>query len=746
MRYGRMSRWQLFGDSVWGAAAGSYVLLVPMILVIVYLYAAWLSRLNPWFVAIVGVGLGGGLFPGVDIRFILVPVTCIMIAETLRRPGRTRTAPLWTVGLTLLLFVQAILAPETSFLVAPALACVVAADLLHREPDESWWRRLRRTRWCAATGAVTLVIFIGFMAWHGAVGAWMDYYLVNAVSHNAVGAIPPSARPYDYRLWGAATLAALVTGWAAVQRLRARADWRPEDWMALAVAFFVLVYGEKAVGRLDYSHVWQVYGAGLSLTLFWLWHGLGAADRVVASGARAVLSRYSARHARRTTTAWSIRTVSAVLVLAVLWHYAPARSLLTEDVPRALQQTGDVDPRYSAIGYTVPGTVDTAMIDDLDRVLLAYAGADGTVFDMTNSLGYVYYLLGRRPATRFASVSLAVTPYSQQLLIDELRRSRPSVVIFDSTKMGNPGWDWITNNVRHFDVSRYVLDNWVPVLRTHGNLILLRRDLAASGPPVPALIEPPVTTDLWFSPQAPCEWGASLAYLPSIPVGAARELPVTTLGSRRVVSVTGWAADPATGRSATVVGVAGSQVIGTVMAAQARPDVAAAAGTSTDVGFRFTGVADPNAALFFYLLGSDGRAYPLDGSSRGEAPSLELPDGRRVPTTTTTAGHLEADNSVVRLVQRVDVPAGLRLADYGLATVSAGPTGLGNAQLTLTDEIGQAGHDINASSVAWANPDLPMRVGSCLQWRGYDSSRPLYLLQSGGNPVTSITLSDVRTR
>jgi hypothetical protein len=40
--------------------------------------------------------------------------------------------------------------------------------------------------------------------------------------------------------------------------------------------------------------------------------------------------------------------------------------------------------------------------------------------------------------------------------------------------------------------------------------------------------------------------------------------------------------------------------------------------------------------------------------------------------------------------------------------------------------------------------DLPLRVGSCLQWRGYDASKPLYVFQDGGERATTLTLSGVR--
>jgi hypothetical protein len=79
--------------------------------------------------------------------------------------------------------------------------------------------------------------------------------------------------------------------------------------------------------------------------------------------------------------------------------------------------------------------------------------------------------------------------HAQRLLIDELKAARPPVVIYDSSSIGVPAWGEvraITNNVRHYEVSEYVLRGWTPVLRTHGVLVMARNDLVASRP-MPAL-------------------------------------------------------------------------------------------------------------------------------------------------------------------------------------------------------------------------------------------------------------------
>ena len=70
-----------------------------------------------------------------------------------------------------------------------------------------------------------------------------------------------------------------------------------------------------------------------------------------------------------------------------------------------------------------------------------------------------------------------------------------------------PIWDGITSDVRHYEVSEYVLRGWTPVLRTHGILVMARNDLAATKP-LPALTTPPQTSGFYFS-GPPCDWGAT---------------------------------------------------------------------------------------------------------------------------------------------------------------------------------------------------------------------------------------------
>jgi hypothetical protein len=700
----------IFEDSIWGVLAGHTVILCPLLLVSTYLFAVWVSRRNPWFLALflLGViGLGTGVllewqrFMGLHVpglllqweqrmsnpsswiapaeRFVAWPVTLIVLGETLRRRSVG-----WAVGLTLLLFVGEILVPETLFVAAPALACVVAAELVHRRPGQSLWTSLRLTRWCVGTGLAATAVWAAFLAAFGLLRGFIDYYLVMGSGHNLEGAwpLPPPAQLqfgfYDCMLLVLDIGCVLLTVWMVAIKVARRADWEARDWVAVTAAGFMALYGEKALGALGTTHLWQVFVAGLPLVLLWSWRLLDGVGRLLAAWWRG----WGARPVR------SARLVYAVLVPVIaLGVFAGSLGR----VDGQYQLAGVTESSVARVGYAVPGAIDAGLLRDLDTAIRAYAGADGPVFDMTNSLGWLYFLLNRVPSNRFIHV-----------------------------------------------VSEYVLHGWTPVLRTHGVLVMARNDLVASRP-MPALSTPPQTTDLYFSGPT-CRWGTTPNYLPVPDSSRATSLPVRP-GTRTIVHYNGWAVDPATNLPASTVLIAdGDRVVGTVTPTIARPDVAKQLHQPTSVsgfGFNYSAILDaapvhPAA----YSVGADGLAHPLRGLPAGSVAALRMPDGSQVRVAPTTGGFVKFHTNVAR-VGEIRLPSGINLRDYDLATLSS-TGGLGGAYVALTD---QGYHEISASWLDQAGSSLTLRVGSCPQWYGYDPSKPLYVVQGGGPPVTSVILS-----
>jgi hypothetical protein len=731
----------IFGDSVWGVFAVHTVILVPLFWVSTYLFAVWVSRRNPWFLALTFVWAANFVRPLTESerftgpcwellwseRFIGLPVALIVLGETLRRRSVA-----WAVALTLLLFVEEILVPETIFVAGPALACVVAADLVHRRPGQSLSSNLRLTRWCIGTGLVAMAAWATFLTAFRALGAFIDYYVVFGPGHSLAGAIPPAGISLtEWRMLAVDIGCVLLTVCAVAVTVATRADWEARDWVAVAAAAFVALYLEKALGRFDTVHVWQVFGASLPLVLLWcsrLLDGLG----------RLLVAWWRGRDARLIRFA---QPVTAVLVPVIAIGFVFAGPLRKADGEHYL--AGVAEAGFGRLGYAAPGAIDTGLLRDLDTSIRAYAGDEGSVFDMTNSLGYLYFVLGRTPGTRFIHIATAIPEYAQRLLIEELKAARPPVVIYDATSMGMPTWDGITNNVRHYDVSEYVLRGWTPVLRTHGVLVMARNDVVASRP-VPTLTTPPQTTDLYFSGPS-CEWGATPNYLLVLDSARATTLPVRSAIPRMVVYYSGWAVDPVTNQPAKSILIAdGDRVVGAATPTIDRPDVAQNLHQPSSVsGFQYSGVLDAAVHPSAYLVGADGLAHPLGGSPAGSVAALRMPDGSQVMVAPTVGGNLEVHNADVRAVGEIQLPSGMNLRDYDLAMLSSNG-GLGGAKVALTDEPGRPLHEISANWLDQAGPRLTLRVGSCPQWYGYDPSKPLYLLQGGGPPVTSVTLSAVR--
>jgi hypothetical protein len=729
----------IFGDSIWGVFAVHTAILVPLFWVSTYLFGVWVSRRNPWFLALFFVWatsfvaplLASEQFTGPrwellwSERFIGLPVALIVLGETLRRRSVA-----WAAGLTLLLYVEEILVPETVFVAVPVLACVVAADIVHRRPGQSLWTGLRLTRWCVGTGLAATAVWAAFLAAFRALGAFIDYYVIFGPGHNLSGTIPPTyLSPTQWGMVAVDVACVLVTIWWVALKVANRADWGARDWVAVAAAAFVALYMEKALGRFESVHVWQVFGASLPLLLLW-------SSRLFDAMARPLSVWWRGRDARLIRIA---QPVTAVLVPAIAIGVVFAGPLRNVDTQHEL--AGVNEASFSRLGYAAPGAVDTGLLRDLETSIRTYAGDSGPVFDMTNSPGYLYFLLDRLPGTRFLHVMMAIPEYAQRLLIDELKAVRPPVVIYDADSIGMPIWDGIASDVRHYEVSEYVLRGWTPVLRTHGVLVMARNDLAASRP-VPTLTTPPQTTNLYSSGPT-CRWGATPNYLRLPASDRATTLPVRPTVPRTVVDYSGWAVDPATNRPATRVVIAdGERVVGTVTPSINRPDVARSLLQPTSVsGFQYMASFDAAVHPSAYLVGADGLAHPLRRSSPGSVVSLRLPDGSQIRVAPTAGGYLEV-HDVDALVGEIQLPSGMTLRDYDLVMLSS-TGGLGGSNVALTDKTDQPNHEISANWLDRAGPHLTLRVGSCPQWYGYDASKPLYVMQSGGPPVTSVTLSAI---
>ena len=731
----------VFGNTRWGGDAGGTVLLGPLCWVVVYLFATWFSRRNRWFLVGLVLLVLSGIPDSYDGRFILAPVILVLLGEVLRRRSLG-----WCAAFMVVLVSQAILVPETLFLAIPALLVIVAADLTHRPPGTRIWAALRRSEQCAAVGAVLTVAWCAYLAANHSLGAWIEYFKIFGPGHNVEGAHGPrNISPRDWIEFWLAIALILVTFWSAVARVRGGRSWSPRDWVTVAAAGFVALYGEEALGRFDAAHITIAFTAAVPLALLWLEQALTAADglvRAMASGAR---RRRPLRNVLAACRPATVLVVAVTVVMAPQLTGAPSALVAADSIPSQEHATSVAEPTIPRLGYIAPGDMDPTLLRDLTIALHTYAGNGGSVFDMTNSLGYIYYLLDQRPASPFVHVSMAMTPYAQQLLVGSLRHSRPPVVIFDSNTKGVPRWDFIRNDIRHYDVSQYLLSNYQPVLQTHGLLLLLRNDLMARRPPLPRLGVPAVSTDLYFSSPA-CVWGDIPNFLSSPASGSSVELPVTSQGSRMVTTVAGWAVDVAAHAPVRMLVLAsGAAVLDTLRPNVQRPDVGSLVGEyALDSGFSATVIRRASrGAITVYGLTADGMLHPLSGqpnpSRRGV---LRLPGGADVRVGAPIRGNVDTLSTQAETIGVARIPAGVTIAHYDLLTLHA-DNPIGPAEITISDNpAANASHDITADVLPSSGATLGVRVGSCLQWHGYQT-HALYVAQTRGALIGRLQLSGV---
>jgi hypothetical protein len=718
-----------FGHQTWALPAAQNALFMPAMWVFTYFLLAWASRSNPWLLGTFGVIAVAGFVPNMETRFIFLPLSLIVFGVAMSR--RTAT---WAGILMVVLVAQVALVPETAFLVIPMVICVVLSDIVHRSPGENLWAALRFTRRCAIAGAGAVLLLFVVLASFGAVTGFIQYFTIVGEAHNLTGAIPPTnIGPREKAEIVVGVGVTLLTFWSAVARLRRRGDWQPMDWVCLAAAGFLALYGEKFLGRFDKQHVWQYITVALPLAALWMWKGA----TVLAGGLR----QYAPRSV--SLPSWP-RLTSAILAVLLVFcvvsaHTPLAPTLRGVDLRHRLSLPYPISD-LPGVGFARPNAVDVAMVRDLGTILDTYAGSDQPVYDFTNSVGYVYFLLNRVPGTRFFHVDFAIPPHDQQMVIDELNASRPPVVVFDSDHMGMPIWDGIPNEVRSYQIAQYLLDGWVPILRSHGNLIMLRRDLVKPGLAIPTLLQAPATSDLYIGRT--CDWGYAPNFMPAPQqTGTPLTLPVHPMGEYQIVTATGAAIDPATGQAAKSVVVAqGSTVLTELAPSLNRPDLPA---TTTPVGFIATASAPADQPITFYLRSTDGTLHPLRGTSgAGSVSSLRLSDGSTVPVSATSAGSIDRTTISQQTVGRIDAPAGTNLSAYQLATFAG--ASLGGLTLTVTNAIGDSSHTISVKTLDDPRTSLALRVGACLQWHGFAGSQPLYVTQTAGAPVTSVTLSGLR--
>jgi len=515
----------VFANSRWGANAAFWLFIVPMSWISLYLFVVHFARRNKVLIFGLSSAMVLAYFLGwAGTRFILLPIALILFEVALRKATAR-----WCVLFVFTLVLASILTPEITLLAVGMVVVLVAFEWVHRAPGSSLRRSFPRTLWCAASGAVLLAVWALFLLAEGALSAFVDYYRVTATGHELWGGEPLQFSLHSFQPTIELVVPVLLlwmTVWRVTAKLLRRSSWTTREWTMVAAATFVPLYYTKALDRPDAGHVFEMFATVVPLLILWIVELVEVGDRWMRA---------------RATTHWlraslPLAPVTTIVVVASI-GLAPISIASLRDTPVNFHPVVPAEiPAVAKLGYTEPGIVPQSQIFDLGAVLDRYAGANGPVFDFANQEGLIYYLLNRVPASRFYHVEAAQTTLAQQIVIGDLEKSRPAVVVYFDTTFGLFVYDQLTSMERNYAVSQYILDHYTPLLDIDGQLVMIRNDLAASAPPPPSgLSSVPQTTGLYFDTPI-CNWGYVPNFLvvpPNVKDAQGTSVPVASSIARR---------------------------------------------------------------------------------------------------------------------------------------------------------------------------------------------------------------------
>ncbi|MDQ6945985.1 MAG: hypothetical protein M3256_06855 [Actinomycetota bacterium] len=740
----------VFEPTRWGSLAASTLLFWPLYLVFLYLLGARLFE-SSWaaILAFAVVLLIGGEYVLVGDRFLFWPLILLLLGASL--DGRS---PWLSVGFGAALAAQAIVTPEAAYSLPACGLVIILFELTRRRRGVGLLESFNKTLATAAGGLAVLLAFAIWLLAHNALGSFVFYYLIAGPGHALTGTFPVHLREWDvgFGYIALAPPAAFLLGfWYYAAKVLRRQPLDTADWIAGAAGLFAIVYYTKFLDRPDLGHAYQAYGAALPVIAFVVYRGSVIAD--------AALRRSRWRPAAALPVK---RPAGLALLISALVAFTGSLLTTFDHVPDHFRSVAASEPSIPRTGYTT-GAMDQATYDDLSAILRTYLNSNDWLFDFSNEPALYYYLLAQNPRTRYYQVSMAIPEAAQQDLIGQLRRDRPKLIVFSNTQLGLPMWDSIPNMVRHYDVSQYILDNYVPLLSSHTQLIYAdaRAHLSAAAVAGLKLHAPVATIGLPFQ-TVPCDWAYAPNYLSASPpprqgATSAVSLSLQPVNSPVTVTVTGWALDRSrTAAAVRILVTAGGQVVAEGRPGLSRPDVAASLGQAGSEMSGYQLQVPPGQALDargalrpirVFALSSAGMAselrYGLNASGQvAGAPvkELALADGTVAPVVSgPITGFVESVGRASQFVTQLSPPPGSSWADYRWLEIDAGSR-FREDRWALSDINGyDPAREVQFNTMSSSPAQYRVYVGSCAQWHGYEQG-PLYLGHSALQDVRAVRL------
>jgi hypothetical protein len=742
---------RVFEDSRWGYWAGNGVLINPITYATFFVFGAWLFERTWAFVAALLVAILSRQFITLDARFAFWPLILLLLGIALQRRSKWLMA---LVGVSLT--AQAILVPESAYCVPAVGLIVILYDLSHRQPRTSILATFTQTLWLAGGGIVLFAVFALYLVSQHALSDFIFYYLVFVPGHELTGALPIHLRQFGllFVFFVFAPPVAYLLGslYYAAKVIR-RQPLTVRDWVVGASAIFAIPYYTKYLERADLGHGEQAYGAAVPLIAYLIYRGCVSIEAAIRKSTW--WPRSGALMIRQPVAILLLVGAIASVMVVNGYHTAiPIQDWLAA-TPTRYRPAVTAPPTLAGVGYS-DTAIDTATVTDMQKVFNAYLGPGDWVFDFSNEPALTYYLLGQTPHVRYYHASMTIAERAQKDLISELEQHPPKLVVFNSLNLGLLNWDGIPNQVRHYEVSHYLLDNYTPLLDTHTQLIYGLKSAQLS----PALVanlslsQPVQTQNLDFA-GFPCDWGYSPNFLSISPPPSQRQVSPVSLTPQPspdgLITFTGWAGDGKTGQAASqVVLTIGDKVVETMTPTINRPDVAVAYGQPGLAlsGYRLTArvsdafLLDPNAMqlLRLYAVSAGGVATEILGSPGAAAPlpaKITLTDGTTDPVRGEGVGKIDIITPYHQLI--ITPPSGSSWADYRWLEIDTS-TRFANEGWALYDgQTGDLGHQISFQTLGNSATTLRVFVGSCAQWYGFGSV-PVFLGHRVTEDISAVRL------
>jgi hypothetical protein len=501
--------YRLLSASAWGALAGSALVIVPLTWVTLYLFAyrvvgsSWAATLSVLLLFF------HDTLIFVDDRLMFWPLILVLLAVAFDRRSRIAS---FGVGAAAVIF--AVLVPEASYAVP---ACGIA--LLARDAYHAGWPRLRGVRdfgltlWAIAGGGVVTAALFAILAAEHAVGGFIDFYVTLVPGHSLEGTIPISFTPLtgQFLYWilapGAFALLAFVI---LATRVRLRLTLRTNHFLMIAAGIFtILYYAGEFLGRADLPHSELSYGGAIPLVVLCAWEGA----RWLNGWVRAHLRGSDAGWLR-----WPLLYVVAAIVGITTTTSIPTQ-LAT--APADFRATAATEPWLPSLGYVSNG--EEEMSSDVGTFLAAFLKPGQEIYDFSNQPGLYFYILDYRPATPHFFAAFDYSQATQEETIANLETHPAEFAVLYGTAPGAlPAWDGLSNAVRDYDISQYLLDHYRPFADVDGQIIYVEDTASVTIPEslVSELGSRLTLTDLPFQ-YSDCAWGYVPEFLDVQPPGGA---------------------------------------------------------------------------------------------------------------------------------------------------------------------------------------------------------------------------------